>query len=241
MAALHFALQAGYEAGLGVDPAEPQYPVIVYLELGNGVQASWHMPLHQRPWNGHTTQQKYQDIGSLISDTEPDGQRRTRLEHSGVTVEHSRYQATDLALRPHPRAHGALARTARLVLDQIPVGWIITQPDGADTILDTDPSDAADFDRYVAAARYAGQPMTSGQVLDALLFEHTTSRDIGQLVTGECIVRQVNQLGHPLTQFTVSRTQLATELRRRAVPGGGVWKTWTPHGWDLANPDRLER
>lgn len=55
--ALYAALLAGLDAGVKVDPAEPGWPV-VYIELPTG-QVSWHMPEHGRPWDGHSTEEKY--------------------------------------------------------------------------------------------------------------------------------------------------------------------------------------
>lgn len=60
--AMHLALRAGYEAGMGVDPAEPEFPVVVYIELPEERQLSWHMPLHPRKWDNHTTSEKFERI-----------------------------------------------------------------------------------------------------------------------------------------------------------------------------------
>lgn len=58
--AMHWASSAGHGVGIGIDPAEPDWPV-VYIELPTG-QVSWHMPAHPREWDGHTTEQKYARI-----------------------------------------------------------------------------------------------------------------------------------------------------------------------------------
>lgn len=58
--AFAFAHGAGFRCGVGLDPNEPGY-VVVYIELPTG-QVSWHVPVHDRPWDGHTTEQKYRRI-----------------------------------------------------------------------------------------------------------------------------------------------------------------------------------
>jgi hypothetical protein len=59
-AAVHEALQAGYSAGIALDPAQPDWP-LVYIQLPTG-QISWHMPGFPSPYDGHTTEEKYQRI-----------------------------------------------------------------------------------------------------------------------------------------------------------------------------------
>jgi uncharacterized protein (DUF952 family) len=58
--ALATAARLGYQAGIRIDPAEPQWPV-VYIELPTG-QVSWHMPQHPRTRDGHTAEQKYDRV-----------------------------------------------------------------------------------------------------------------------------------------------------------------------------------
>jgi hypothetical protein len=70
LALARLALALGCRAGLGEDPAAPDWPV-VYAELPNaGGQVSWHLPAdtaraygaqlprYEHPWDGHTTGQK---------------------------------------------------------------------------------------------------------------------------------------------------------------------------------------
>lgn len=52
------AAKAGLSVGARLDPSEPDWPVI-YIELPDG-QVSWHMPKHDREWDGHTTDTKYE-------------------------------------------------------------------------------------------------------------------------------------------------------------------------------------
>jgi len=61
--ALAKALEMGFEAGVRLDPAEPEWPV-VFIELPNG-QVSWHMPQHVKPWDGHTTEEKYRRVAEF--------------------------------------------------------------------------------------------------------------------------------------------------------------------------------
>lgn len=58
--ALGYAADLGLPAGIRIDPAEPEWPV-VYIELPTG-QVSWHMPQHPVPWDGHDTEEKYRRI-----------------------------------------------------------------------------------------------------------------------------------------------------------------------------------
>lgn len=60
--ALAQATACGLPAGVGLDPADPDHPVVVFIELPCG-QVSWHLPAHQWCWDGHSTTQKYQRIG----------------------------------------------------------------------------------------------------------------------------------------------------------------------------------
>lgn len=55
--ALSLAVTAGHAAGVRIDPAEPEWPV-VYIELPTG-QVSWHMPQFATEWDGHDTAEKY--------------------------------------------------------------------------------------------------------------------------------------------------------------------------------------
>lgn len=60
--AMHRALAEGHEAGIGIDwLGDTGYQVVVYIELPTG-QVSWHMPEHLKPWDGHTTEEKYRRI-----------------------------------------------------------------------------------------------------------------------------------------------------------------------------------
>lgn len=57
MRAAGLAADRGVAVGFRLDPAEPEWPVM-YFELPTG-QVSWHLPQHPKPWDGHTTDEKY--------------------------------------------------------------------------------------------------------------------------------------------------------------------------------------
>jgi hypothetical protein len=61
--ALALAASAGMSAGVNLDPrpADPRFPLVVYIELPTG-QVSWHMPTHRTGWDEHTTAAKFTRI-----------------------------------------------------------------------------------------------------------------------------------------------------------------------------------
>lgn len=70
----HLVMVAGGNAWIGHDPSEPDWPVL-FIELPTG-QVSWHfaptdvdllegIPTSERPWDGHTTEEKYQRLQAL--------------------------------------------------------------------------------------------------------------------------------------------------------------------------------
>ncbi len=58
--ALALAWMCDYEAGIRIDPKEPEWPV-AFIGLPTG-QVSWHMPQYKTPYDGHTTEEKYRRI-----------------------------------------------------------------------------------------------------------------------------------------------------------------------------------
>lgn len=58
--------------GFGYDP-NPNNPelegrrIVAYIELPIG-QVSWHLPEHATPWDGHTTEEKYDRIRRFIGE-----------------------------------------------------------------------------------------------------------------------------------------------------------------------------
>lgn len=61
------ARRLGFETGYRIDPNEPEWPV-AYIELPTG-QVSWHMPQHPKPYDGHSTEEKYERISRWIDST----------------------------------------------------------------------------------------------------------------------------------------------------------------------------
>jgi hypothetical protein len=54
--AIALAQRIGYDAGIRLDPKEPEWPV-AFIELPTG-QISYHVPQHILPWNNHTVEEK---------------------------------------------------------------------------------------------------------------------------------------------------------------------------------------
>lgn len=69
------AAAAGVPVGFRIDPAEPEWPV-VYFELPTGCQISWHLPQHEKGWDGHTTPMKNQRIDDWLAQIEEAGDAR---------------------------------------------------------------------------------------------------------------------------------------------------------------------
>ena len=69
LAAMQEASALGYEVGFRIDPSEPEWPVL-FIELPTG-QVSWHMPQHARPWDGHTTDEKFERIARYAKQLDP--------------------------------------------------------------------------------------------------------------------------------------------------------------------------
>jgi hypothetical protein len=62
--ALSVAADEGYQAGIRIDPSQPEWPV-VYIALPQG-QISWHMPQFPDAWDGHDTPTKYARVRAFI-------------------------------------------------------------------------------------------------------------------------------------------------------------------------------
>lgn len=58
--AMAVATEYGYRCGIGLDPAEPQWPV-AYIDLPTG-QISWHLPAYPGTWDGHDHETKSERI-----------------------------------------------------------------------------------------------------------------------------------------------------------------------------------
>ena len=58
------AHRAGLLAGFRCDTDEQEWPV-AFIELPSG-QVSWHLPQHLRPWDEHSTEEKYARIERFL-------------------------------------------------------------------------------------------------------------------------------------------------------------------------------
>lgn len=65
-AALMMAAAAGLEAGIQVDDAQPGW-VVACIELPTG-PVGWHMPVHKKPYDGHSTEEKYRRVRDFIEE-----------------------------------------------------------------------------------------------------------------------------------------------------------------------------
>lgn len=72
LVAVGAAAAAGVPVGFRFDPAEPEWPV-VYFELPTGQQVSWHLPQHEKPWDGHATPLKNARIDEWLAQIEEAG------------------------------------------------------------------------------------------------------------------------------------------------------------------------
>ena len=72
--AVKLALSLGLHAGIGLDPSEPDplWKHVAFIDLPSG-QVSWHIhadelpnfkgvPLYSRPFDGHSTEEKYRRV-----------------------------------------------------------------------------------------------------------------------------------------------------------------------------------
>lgn len=66
--ALAIAARGGYDAGVAIDPAQPDWPV-VYIVLPDVGQVSWHIPAWAGEWDGHDGPAKSDRIRSFIAAT----------------------------------------------------------------------------------------------------------------------------------------------------------------------------
>ncbi len=69
------ALKLGWRVGLGIDPSEPEWPVL-YVDTPAG-QVSWHLPsaevasanwpAYPGAWDGHTVEEKRERLARLVA------------------------------------------------------------------------------------------------------------------------------------------------------------------------------
>lgn len=62
--AMSVAVNMGLDAGIRIDPEEPEWPVI-YIELPTG-QVSWHVPQHCYAWDQHTDEEKNARVDDYV-------------------------------------------------------------------------------------------------------------------------------------------------------------------------------
>lgn len=65
------AIRLGYKAGTRIDPAEPEWPVLL-IQLPTG-QVSFHIPQFPDPWDGHDTAEKWRRVRAYIGKPEVAG------------------------------------------------------------------------------------------------------------------------------------------------------------------------
>lgn len=75
LALARLALDGGHSVGLGIDPSEPDWPVL-YIDLPGAGQVSWHLPatevdLSSWPrypgvWDGHDVEEKRRRLALFI-------------------------------------------------------------------------------------------------------------------------------------------------------------------------------
>ena len=63
---LALADSLGYQVGIRIDAQEPEWPV-VFVELSEAGQISFHLPQHTLPWDGHTNEEKLSRIRRYIA------------------------------------------------------------------------------------------------------------------------------------------------------------------------------
>lgn len=59
--AISAAVTEGVPVGILIDPAEPEWPCVMFELPGIG-QVGWHVPQHRHPYDGHDTRTKYERI-----------------------------------------------------------------------------------------------------------------------------------------------------------------------------------
>lgn len=63
-------IPSGYAYDNQPDPEFDGFRIVAYIELPGVGQVSWHLPEHSTPWDGHTTEEKYDRIRRFIRGSE---------------------------------------------------------------------------------------------------------------------------------------------------------------------------
>lgn len=65
--ALNYATALGYRCGIACDvERQPDFPILVYIELPGAGQVSWHLPAYETEWDGHDQAEKYSRVRQYI-------------------------------------------------------------------------------------------------------------------------------------------------------------------------------
>lgn len=79
MLAIGQASKLGYGVGIRFDPTSTADWPCVYIELPTG-QVSWHVPKHQRAWDGHSTVDKWARMEAYRRSVEPTKQEMAAMQ-----------------------------------------------------------------------------------------------------------------------------------------------------------------
>ena len=170
--------------------------------------------------------------------------RTINLLHSPLTIPANEDQHLRVIFYEHLELSTGVAFRAHVQRGEQPLGVIESCGTGESRFLpsDLDSFGFRDFDAFVAACLFKGEPATEQQVLEALVDEFEMSLAIGTAIErGKTIARQVGAEGFSTVLTTVrnprnrqQRAQLAEQL---APEPGQTWEVWTGFRWEqLSQP-----
>lgn len=123
MLAMGAAQMEGVPCGLRIDPSEPEWPV-VYFELPEpSGQVSFHLPQHERPWDGHDKAEAHARIARYVAEST---NARFVVGPDGVA-----YGPFEVMGQPHFAALDA-AQTANRLVDELEQPELPQDPTGVD-------------------------------------------------------------------------------------------------------------
>lgn len=168
-------------------------------------------------------------------------QRFVLLTHAvGMRVPHDRLRVTSLEQIP---THNGVAFTATLTLDDQIVGTVENSGNGGATMYYAASRAFTwrDMDAYAGACRRSGEPVSTEQVLEALVDEYDFDQAVGAaLAEGGTVARLLDNDGYVRDFATVSpvpgsATQDASLARHlaesRPHPAGDHWQIWSGATW----------
>ncbi len=185
----------GWTCGIGRHAAheewDPEWLNIVYIETPAG-QASWHihdrdlplfagLPRYEKPWDGHTTDEKYKRLEMLRASPGAIGAVPVGDEDPATVIE------------PMPVATDRTPSWERLI------AYTKWKAPRATVLL----ADMAERDRF-GRAKY-GVPLTSGNGRNHLIDAYQELLDFAVYLTND-----LDELGHPPVPFSVQQTWDAT-------------------------------